>query len=902
MAVDIRAEVSCSLGTLISGSFADDYLQGNGLIKTRGEVVLSGTQTPAVGTQVSFTYTKDGNTYTIPRVLRVLSSFADPFRRTTTVQLGCKLTYLENRKPALENPNSKDENSSVPCYVYDKATLPISATYVMTTCLSALEMSAGTIPLTNTFSIEEFDLTPGYIQVMSDLLQSEGYVGYLDSDEVLQFIDLTDESGSGPLIGPSEIIDLGPIGVGDLPGESVVVRYDSLRLKSPEDLSDDEFLRRRWEVEEVFGQSQEVSASYQDENGNTITVNDVFYPYTFSGTLYDAWDRKVESVTLTTASSAEVNGRWASDAARLGGLNAYWNSTTQRIFHEVVQYAIPTYTPPINLLQRLTDDGATALKALLTALSAADNGSAAACIENPPDNYDEIISQTSTIYFSELELAGSLNIDSYTNNGSLISFGTVAELVNNQTSIGYEKDDTSGITKTVTQQWLSRSQTVSGQQDLATLLANATETDTSTLIASLLAKASPVVYQNSEVQLHTQLQFGLQRRPSQADRNNTANSKPSANEQKAELEWIMGSPTSTAVTEFSLPYAPDDQIGWTEAGGYTSTPSDAPQKAQRYGRIQNKLLLGNRNGASLQLAPEQLPKRPFDPLYLEADGFTGAYRVNGTSWAFDANGIVASVDALLWGAVSAEAGTSLTSSWIPLAPDTSSLPAPYASSAGTLDPETGVTFAAVIEPETVLPPYQESVLSEGVSRSTATVVAYPYVIDRGTTQVVAPTRTRLSVGSRVAAVAGAVTVSGQAAALAYRRAMVGAKAAFALSGFGAGYVRDYRIGTNAGSFALSGKAAALSYGRAFSASSGSLALTGSAAGYIKGTIFAVGTGSYAVQGQAVNGVRGLVLSGVAGSVSLSGQQASLALEDYFGKWATQTYGYEALVFPEMWAD
>jgi len=56
----------------------------------------------------------------------------------------------------------------------------------------------------------------------------------------------------------------------------------------------------------------------------------------------------------------------------------------------------------------------------------------------------------------------------------------------------------------------------------------------------------------------------------------------------------------------------------------------------RYGRVQNALLLGNRNGVSLQLAPEQLPKRPFDPLYLQAEGITGSYRVNGTSWAFDA--------------------------------------------------------------------------------------------------------------------------------------------------------------------------------------------------------------------------------------------------------------------------
>ena len=53
MAVDIRATVTCSLGTLISGSISDDYIQGNGLIRTRGSAVISGTITPALGTVVT---------------------------------------------------------------------------------------------------------------------------------------------------------------------------------------------------------------------------------------------------------------------------------------------------------------------------------------------------------------------------------------------------------------------------------------------------------------------------------------------------------------------------------------------------------------------------------------------------------------------------------------------------------------------------------------------------------------------------------------------------------------------------------------------------------------------------------------------------------------------------------
>lgn len=749
MPIDIRAQVSCNLGTVISGSFADDYLQGSGLIKTRGEVVLVGTQTPATGTQVTFTYVKQGTTYTLPRVLRVLSSFADPFRRTTTVQLGCKLTYLENRKPPVENPNSKDENE-VPCYVYAKATLPISAWFVFQHCLGALGLSSDSVPLTNKFSVEEFDLTPGYIQVMSDLLQSEGYVGYLDSTETLRFRDLSSATGTGPVITPDDVIDLGPIGSGELPGESVVVRWSNLRLLPPEELTDDERLRRNWETEEVFGAPAEVSVSYTDENGNTVSELDAFYPYTFSATRYDRWDRKIESISMTLTSSAEVNNRWASDRFKKG---YPWNVPTARLVREVFEYRKTSFA--VNNVDLLAaqqpGESVQTIKAQLIAAADSETELASLCKQEPPEGYDVVQSQLTTSFFSEMELAGSLSIDSYIPvdangiEGAPLTFSTVADELESNVLVEYDTDESSGVTKTITKRTVSKSQTVSGQQDLAKL---AQEVDAAALaldVEQLLNVARRQVYVGAETRSTTQREYGLQKRPSQADRNNTANSKPQVTESVADLTWVVGSTTSTAVTEFALPYAPDDEISWTAGGGYTSTESDAKQKAMRYGRIQNALLLGNRNGVSLQLVPELLPKRPFDPIYLQAGGITGSYRVNGSSWAFDANGIVASTDALLYGAVSATAGTDLSSSWVPLAPGTTSLPEPYTPTGGSVDPETGVTYAAVITPATVLPPYVESVSLIGASISTVAITELPYVADRGTEQVVSISRSNATV-------------------------------------------------------------------------------------------------------------------------------------------------------------
>jgi hypothetical protein len=878
MPIDIRAEVSCSLGTVISGSFADDYLQGNGLIKTRGEVVLDGTQTPEVGTEVTFTYAKAGNTYTVPRVLRVLSSFADPFRRTTTVQLGCKLTYLENRKPPVENPSSKDENADVPCKVFLKATLPITAEYVFQQCLDALQLDAASIPLTNKFSVEEFDLTPGYIQVMSDLLQSEGYAGYLDSEETLQFLDLTEEASTGPVITPSDVVDLGPIGSGELPGESVVVRWSNLRLLPPDELYGDEYLKRSWEIEEVFGAPSEVTVSYTDDEGNTQSDSDVFYPYSFAATRYDVWDRKIESISLNLVSSAETNNRWASDAFRKGRL---WNLPTARLTREVVEYekaAAAANNANLMSVQQI-GGGVNDIKAQLGSAAEAHTGLANLCKEDVPEGADVVKSQTTFNYFSELELAGSLNIDTYiSDSGSLVEFDTIAAELDSFVVVEYETDTSSGISKTITKRSVSRSQTVSGQQDLAT---RAQELDTANLsnsISSLLGLARRQVYVGAETSLHTQREYGLQKRPSEAERNNTANSKPQISESKAEITWIVGSTTSTAVTEFTLPYAPDDAISWNETtSAFSSEPSDADQKAMRYGRVQNALLLGNRNGVSLQLAPDQLPKRPFDPLYLQAGGITGAYRVNGTSWAFDANGIVASTDALLWGAVSAASGTNLASSWVPLAPGTTSLPLPYTPSSGTTDPETGVTYSAVITPAVVLAPYVESVKVEGISRSTVALTDYPYTLNRGTETQVAVSKTKLVVGSKLPAAPNSYVVAGQAAGYAYSRKLIGAMGSFATAGFGAGSIRDYAIGTNAGTFVTSGQGAIVKRVLApLSANAGSFVLTGQNAASSGATTMSAAAGSFGLLGQDTGKVQSYIVPAASASFASAGEAAALS--------------------------
>jgi hypothetical protein len=165
--------------------------------------------------------------------------------------------------------------------------------------------------------------------------------------------------------------------------------------------------------------------------------------------------------------------------------------------------------------------------------------------------------------------------------------------------------------------------------------------------------------------------------------------------------------------EFSLPYAPDDsfikQVDILGGTTYRSVPSDAPTQANNYGRVQNRMLLGNRNGMNIQLAPERLPAAPFAPMYVQANGLTAQYRANGNQWSFDSSGIVCSTDALFWAAVG---GTGTF--WFPVAPG------------GTTLPTTPPTVDGTITPDATIPPYNEVVVARAVVGPVLRVTALPY--------------------------------------------------------------------------------------------------------------------------------------------------------------------------------
>lgn len=726
MAIDIRATVTCSLGTLISGSISDDYIQGSGLVKTKGSIELSGIVTPAVGTAVTFTYTKGGVVRSIPRKLRVLSSFADPFRRTTQVELGCKLTYLADLKPAptVEGDANAETGKRQQClngyldYPADSSYgIRISAAQLMTTCLTRLGITASSNPLTNYFNQSSFDLTPGYVTILSDLLLSESYCGYLDTNEVLQVFSLDQGGGTGPVINQSNIIDIAGIGIGQLPADAVVVRYQSVKLNQDletEDPTSQSYQQRNWEYEETVGSVQCVPIRYTSSNV-PVTASYCYIPFTKTTTYYGqdlSWDPNTCVLASASGNQPDLS-----------------NSVTRRV----------TTTRTLKAEQA----GDYCAKLLSAGVYPGAGVIADTTVEETYsyDSKGQVTLQTTKTWEPFFAWAGRLNLDVFFSANDYVQLGSGQVLVSEvivsteylyapaptgaYIKVGDVLDPAITGQKVVTTTYTNWGLSQQGQQAIAGIRENAPFTNSSQ-VANFLNEISGIMVLGDQA-ISTNRNRSIapaQTRPAIEDRQiNAADTSNAGTETTSELIYVSGSPLSDRIVEFSMPYQSDDY--YTATG--TLVKSDAAAKASRYGRCQNRLLLGNRNGMNLQLAPETLPAAPFSPIVVQANGLSALYRVNGTNWQLSSEGVLVSTDALFWGAVG---GTGTF--WFPVAPGITTLPAE--------PPVVGGSMTVT----NVVPVWNETVLLTGTLRVGVGVQSLPYAINLLT--IGAPTTIRLGLG------------------------------------------------------------------------------------------------------------------------------------------------------------
>jgi hypothetical protein len=663
MAIDLRAKTYCSLGDLISASINDDYIPGSGLVKTTGSCEINGVIKPDPGTAVTFFYEKFGFTRQVPRQLKVLSSFANPFTGITSVELGCQLTYMQDVKEETPLDVLLDpENEGLTQDDQKIVILPISASFVAKTCLEKINLAGDPPPLTNKFSLEKFDLSGGYVSALNDLLLSESYCGYVGPDGTFQYFSLQDPTGSSRIIDQTEIIDVAPVNIGELPGNPVVVKYGTLKLKNPESENEEDNLKKNWEleIEEGFPTDLFLEGEYLPPRNGEWINGYTYTPKTTTRSTYDSWDRLVKRTTVESTILAEANPSYVTAVINKTGNGPFGNTKIFRRTETEIFYK--KQAPPIS-----------------------ESGLINAGIEKE-EGYDEVLKEVTTTYEpTAISLGGmasnyydevngrlvTLGVNRYTEeNGYFQSSGSNNSegitQINETTYETYSRDlivtargtrKTIGnlpMTKTVTKSSRSFGQTPRGQQYIAE------KTEKGFMIDEIAGAVLRLVDAGGSIRSFSGREAVFQGRPSAAERaaSNLAEGEDPNNgfktDSSAEVEVIFTEEQTQRRVEFDMPYAPDDtftKIGSGSSATYEAQSSDAPQKAKLYGLTQNKLLLGLRYGIGIQVPPEVLPTAPFSPVVIQAKGLTALYATNAMSWVIDNTGIIASIDAIYIGVV-----------------------------------------------------------------------------------------------------------------------------------------------------------------------------------------------------------------------------------------------------------
>lgn len=684
MTIDTRAYVWCNLGPLSEEgvSIAEDHAQGAGVLMLKGTINLNGIFRPNSGDLVKLSYS-DGQTWIaqLPLRLRVLSCFSDPIRNRTTVSVGCDLAFYENRKEPV-TLDTRDENSDVPEAQWRAQTPPLSAAWLVSMILCILRIEyIGTIPLTNYFTVQDFDMSSGYVEELGKLCASEGYVCRMNENGKAEFIDKNQPISAGPVLTEADLIDLNPINVGELPGDAVYAKYNSLKLKAPEDddeENEDERKKRNWEKEESFGSIERYRHNWteylytagsetrqrRDSYGHKLynssgeildPVYEVkgfereeeirFAPYSTTTTAYDSKDRAMKRVTVS-------NGVWGITRTETyftyAGSTSVNPATEGNIDNNVGGYPWAkitcSYDNPNSLLSLQVKKRKN---------------------QTPKDVVGELTEERTLEWSPIGPIRQQLGVqDSFE---SVKQNGRQYQSLYRETK--YEKDEASGITKTITRSLIPYIQTFDGSESLSRLRDKNQPWENNN--DNYLTLATGLRDGGTEVKIRTEREFGIQRRPSQAERTTSQNKKTPDVEDEARIAWAVGSAASQTAIELSPPYAPDDRVVGSN-GSYAVIPSGAAQKALAYARTENRYLFGHRNGAGIQVLPEALPPKPLSVFYIRLKGCTAAFLVNGRTWNLDPNGATVTCDALFWGAID---GT-LANAWFPLPPDIGWLPAP----------------------------------------------------------------------------------------------------------------------------------------------------------------------------------------------------------------------------------
>jgi hypothetical protein len=133
---------------------------------------------------------------------------------------------------------------------------------------------------------------------------------------------LSQSGGTGPVLDQSKIIDIAPIGVGELPGETVYVNYSTLKLQDPAPVTPEAIPNGTVEGQQqsggwgagngdtVTGSPTEITVTYRKADGTEVDRTFSYVPQSTTTQSYDAYDRVVYRRTVERTCAAECNASY----------------------------------------------------------------------------------------------------------------------------------------------------------------------------------------------------------------------------------------------------------------------------------------------------------------------------------------------------------------------------------------------------------------------------------------------------------------------------------------------------------------------------------------------------------------------------------------------------------------
>jgi hypothetical protein len=238
MTVDFRATIATDLGVCISGDIGSNHISnGTGLIQTQGRLLMDGIVNPARGTPVNLIVVRPQlNLITrFPKPMFVLKAVPNPIERRSEIEIGCRLTLMEDLKrtdyyyASFEQPEDwvvlpNGLNITTP------APYAIVAQNLLTYCLGkiGMELDSNSVPLSFRFLRYRIDLSDGYVQTIGDLIRSEAKFGRILPNGKLEVRNLNFRLGRrGPVLSTDNLYSIEAITDGEQPPDEFTVTYNA---------------------------------------------------------------------------------------------------------------------------------------------------------------------------------------------------------------------------------------------------------------------------------------------------------------------------------------------------------------------------------------------------------------------------------------------------------------------------------------------------------------------------------------------------------------------------------------------------------------------------------------------------------------------------------------------------